>query len=486
MNENEFARAALVNLLLRGCHRYQAATKNLVSGSLKDGLLRLSAARVELAHSIANEGDPISFDESLRPEDDDDAARRATAGREAIYELVFKVEAELGETLEDLPAATVGAEVLERLRSSLQAANAWIKSEALTLRANWEDSSDGAGFVVHRGRPAGPSSTAPQPHTYQVWFGTNRRPMSTGSRTGFGSERDDHIHLGRCEVVIPQAHRIGSVGSRWWYRIVHGDDRLRLRDVRQMAEADFWKSVAEKVAKEGKADDAIVFIHGYNVSFEDAAIRAAQIGADLSIPGAMAFFSWPSCGRLLRYPADEARIEASEAQITQFLIDFAERAQARRVHIIAHSMGNRGLLRAVNRIAAAASVGTPKRLGQIILAAPDVDSDIFRQLAGAFARVATRTTLYVSRGDLAVCGSRLFHSAPRIGFAPPLAIVDGIDTVNVTNIDLTLLGHGYVAESRSVLTDMHQLVTTGAAPESRPMLRRINTADREFYWEFAA
>jgi len=486
MSEDEFALATLVDLLLRGGRRYQAAAKNTVSGPLKDGLLRISATRIELAHAIAREGGQVSFDQALRPEDVDDATRRAAAGREAVYELVFKVELELQETLEDLPIATVGAELLDRLRSSTQAANAWIKSETITLRANWQDTSDGAGYASHRGQPTGPSSTASQPHTYQVWFGTNRVPTGTGSRTDFGSERDDRIHLGRCEVVIPQAHRIGSVGSRWWFRIVRGDDRLRLREVRKMEEADFWKSVAEKVAAEGREDDAIVFIHGYNVSFEDAAIRAAQIGADLSIPGAMAFFSWPSCGRLLRYPADEARIEASEAQITQFLVDFADRSRARRIHIIAHSMGNRGLLRAVNRIAEAASASTQKPLGQIILAAPDVDSDIFRQLAGAFARVAARTTLYVSRGDLAGCGSRFFHSAPRIGFAPPLAIVDGIDTVNVTNVDLTLLGHGYVAESRSVLTDMHQLFTTGAAPTTRPMLRRMDTADRESYWEFAA
>jgi hypothetical protein len=34
---------------------------------------------------------------------------------------------------------------------------------------------------------------------------------------------------------------------------------------------------------------------------------------------------------------------------------------------------------------------------------------------------------------------------------PHVLVVPGIDTVNVANVDLTRLGHGYIAEARSVL-----------------------------------
>src|SRR5581483_6861193 len=123
---------------------------------------------------------------------------------------------------------------------------------------------------------------------------------------------------------------------------------------------------------------AVVYIHGYNVSFEKAALRAAQIGFDLSIKGIMAFFSWPSLGKLSGYPADEAAIEASESAITEFMIDVAQKSGARTVHVIAHSMGNRGVLRAVNRIVMEAQQRSGVRFGQFILAAPDVDSNVFR------------------------------------------------------------------------------------------------------------
>src|SRR5258707_9782843 len=85
--------------------------------------------------------------------------------------------------------------------------------------------------------------------------------------------------------------------------------------------------------------------------------------------------------------------------------------------------------------------GTP--FDQIILAAADVDADTFRNLCAAYARVSRRTTLYVSSRDLAVEASRWLHTFPRAGLLPPIVVVPGIDTINVTNADLTALGPAY-------------------------------------------
>lgn len=109
--------------------------------------------------------------------------------------------------------------------------------------------------------------------------------------------------------------------------------------------------------------------NGIFLASDEAALRAAQIGFDLSVKGAMAFFGLPSQGSTSGYPADEATIEASEGVIADFMTDFAERSGAAAVHVIAHSMGNRGVLRAVNRIAAKAQRRAGKPFGQVILAA---------------------------------------------------------------------------------------------------------------------
>jgi esterase/lipase superfamily enzyme len=126
------------------------------------------------------------------------------------------------------------------------------------------------------------------------------------------------------------------------------------------------------------------------------------VSFDLKLPGATALFSWPSRGRVTAYPADEASIEASERPITDFLLDFAASCGAERVHVIAHSMGNRSLLRALQRIAATAESRGKLKFGQVFLAAPDVDRDLFLDLARLYPEHAERTTLYASNADLAV------------------------------------------------------------------------------------
>ena len=258
---------------------------------------------------------------------------------------------------------------------------------------------------------------------YPVWFGTNRKPAASGD--GFTGERHDRITRGRVEVYVPEAHRFGETGTGFWTRLLRfdlRDDRLRLQHVERQERDAFFADIHEamQAARDsGEQPHALFFLHGFNVTFEDAAIRAAQIGYDLKVPGATAFFSWPSRGSVAAYPADEASIEASERAITDFLVDFTAHCGAEKVHVIAHSMGNRGLLRALQRIAANAQTLGQVKFGQIFLAAPDVDRDLFLDLARLYPEHAERTTLYASNGDLPVHLSARLHDAPRAGTSYP-------------------------------------------------------------------
>jgi pimeloyl-ACP methyl ester carboxylesterase len=236
----------------------------------------------------------------------------------------------------------------------------------------------------------------------------------------------------------------------------------------------YWQSVGRQLRELPSGErNAVIFIHGYNVSFDGSAIRAAQLGFDLGV-GTMAFFSWPSRGMTTRraYQSDGQTIGASEAAIVDYLVDFATRSGADAIHLIVHSMGNQGVLRAVNRIVADAERRNRCRFGQIILAAADVDADTFGSLAAAYRELAARTTLYVSQRDLALRASAWFAEYPRVGLYPPVSVFDGIDTVSVTNVDLTVLGHGYVGGARDVLQDMHRLIFNGAAATLRPEAAR--------------
>jgi esterase/lipase superfamily enzyme len=330
------------------------------------------------------------------------------------------------------------------------------------------------------------------PKLYPLWFGTNRRPVDSANPSkGFSSERDPDMHFGLCTVAVPKSHKFGSVGSSWWKRLMTlKDDRLKLKDISILEEAAFWIS-AKKALSEWDSGErmALVFIHGFNVTFEESAIRTAQMAVDLKIPGVAAFFSWPSKGRLsvFDYTADEASIEGSEEQISDFLINFAQKTDADRIDVVAHSMGNRGLLRAMQRIVNTASAVAKKPFRNIVFAAPDVDSVLFRQLAAAHAQLAEHTTLYLSSRDRALASSGLIHDAPRAGFVPPVTLVNGIDVIEVANADLTLLGHGYYGAAEGVLYDMRELLIHDTAPKSRARLTEAKAdSGAGIYWRIGA
>lgn len=321
---------------------------------------------------------------------------------------------------------------------------------------------------------------------YRVWFATDRVPLdSTGTVTDYSDERDDEVHFGACDVFIPDDRAVGTIGSPWWRRLCVGqDDRLKLKRLAELDEDAFWRGVRTQLhlADTGH-QHAVVFIHGYNTSFREAVVRAAQLGVDLNISGAMAIFSWPSVGRMRWYIADEATIEASAIAITQFLVDFAQRADAEAVHLIAHSMGNRALLRAVDTIASDAADRSGKPFNQIILAAPDVDAALFGHLATAYRDVCDRTTLYAASRDRAVGVSAWIHRFPRAGLLPPITIVEGVDTVDASRAGLAGVGHSYFCEAGRVLNDIHSLITSGAEPAARFGMRRVLSPSGELYWQ---
>jgi len=327
-------------------------------------------------------------------------------------------------------------------------------------------------------------------HIYPVWYGTNRVPVNRqDEKKGYTSnpEPDSLTHYGKCLVVIPKSHTYGSVGSPWYRRWIKGsDDRLSVKEFIPLTEDNFIKDVSATLSNEALYDRSIlVYIHGFNVSFEEAAIRAAQIGFDLKVPGITSFYSWPSQGKwtLNDYMADADNIKISEESLANFLVKMANDSKANRVHIIAHSMGNQGLLNAMNGAIAKAAVSGIK-FGQIFLAAPDVDVVLFKKLASIYPRMSERTTLYVSAKDKVVeASSWLRNDQPRVGYTPPITIVDGIDTIEATKIDIGVLGHSYFSEAAGILHDMHDLLLHNDPPKRRTQLIRHTTAAGEPYWE---
>ena len=111
-----------------------------------------------------------------------------------------------------------------------------------------------------------------------------------------------------------------------------------------------------------------------------------------------------------------------------------------------------------------------------------MDADVFRNGAHAYRSLGERTTLYVSSRDRALKASSLISDYARVGYHPPISILEGIDTIDVGDVDLDALGYGYVGDSRGVLADIHRLINSGAPPEDRfGIARKRDRSGRRYY-----
>jgi esterase/lipase superfamily enzyme len=247
--------------------------------------------------------------------------------------------------------------------------------------------------------------------------------------------------------------------------------------------AEFFAELATKV-QQADVPAAFLFVHGFAVTFEDAARRTAQIAYDLGFSGAAIFYSWPSKGSKFAYRDDEKTIEQVKDNLSNFLTDVLEQSQAQKVFLIAHSMGNRAMTHAIATVLAERP-DLRQRLSEVILTAPDIDAEVFtREIAPALIDGGRPITLYASTKDLALEASKMVNGAPRAGDAGAgLVVIGGIETIDATAVDTSLVGHSYFAEERSVLADVFYLVREGFRADKRFGLR-VRNIDRGRYWVF--
>ena len=317
----------------------------------------------------------------------------------------------------------------------------------------------------------------------QIFYATNRNLERTRRYSGKRAS-GSKLSYGLCEVSIPvNVHTRGHLEGPSIIKLEWEEDPKK-HIVLQKVEALAWNSfLARLKGKLAASDgDAFVFIHGYNVSFDKAARRTAQIAYDLDFNGAPIMFSWPSDGSLLAYFSDREDVEWSVPHIERFLQDLLQQAKTRRLHLIAHSMGNQGLIRALYTIALRRGKPAAPLFENVILAAPDFDAEVFTdQLAPEIIALANRWTLYASEKDIALDASTAL-AAKRLGL--PVSVTPGVDTIDATGIEVSPWSvpefHSYYASKLRVINDVIG-VLTGLSPIERKLKKRDR--GRLVYWE---
>ncbi|NND99907.1 MAG: alpha/beta hydrolase [Pirellulaceae bacterium] len=292
---------------------------------------------------------------------------------------------------------------------------------------------------------------------------------------------------GISEVTVPVSHQRGQVERPSLLRFEFREDQsehIVLTTATELSKSEFQERLAETVAT-SQDRDLLVFIHGYNVNFESAVQRTAQMAVDLPFEGVPVCYSWPSQGRLMGYSIDENNSQWTVTHLKEFLSELASDSGARSINVVAHSMGNRAMTAAMKQIQWETKTELPV-FDRIVLAAPDVDADHFRRdLAPSLMSIANQVTLYASSDDQALIASKRVHGYPRAGESGTnLVVVPGIETIDVSGIDLSLLGHSYYGDNQSILRDLYEVVRARLPARRRGSLvpRR---AGELTYWQLA-
>ncbi|MGW0423281.1 alpha/beta hydrolase [Streptomyces sp. NPDC003015] len=320
----------------------------------------------------------------------------------------------------------------------------------------------------------------------ELAYATDRRPLADAEAgRWYGTDRGE-LSFGTASVSVPDDHRMGKLDRPRGWPLRFSADRkrfLEVVDVRSCDAVSFVAASAEKLRR-APEPDLLVFVHGYNVSFIDAVRRAAQIAYDLDFQGVPLLYSWPSEASTSSYFVDGENAEWAQPHFQAFLNLVLTSTGSRRVHIVAHSMGNRILTDALTAVDGTLLPPGSARLGQVIFAAPDVDSGVFVQRAQRFVSHAEGYTLYVSGKDQALNMSQRFVRHPRAGQAGDgIVVVDGVDTIDVTDLDTGLMSHSYVGSHRSVVSDLYYLLHRGHRPSDRFGLRPV-VSPAGIYWVF--
>lgn len=288
-----------------------------------------------------------------------------------------------------------------------------------------------------------------------VLVATTRRPTADAGIL-FTGERGSRLSFAQIDVSVPPGHKSGEIE---WPDRNPGDPSKNFvtTSVASYDRKAFVAQVRKLAPSRGRR--VMVFIHGYNNRFDDAVYRFAQISYDAKTPAVPVLFTWPSRGQLLAYPYDRESATYSRDALEALLRDLATDPSIQEVNVLAHSMGNWVTLEALRQLAIR-NGEIPRKISNVMLAAPDVDVDVARTQVAGMGHRLPRITLFVSQDDRALGISRAISgSTARLGAIDPAQepYRSAIEASHINVIDLTAvkagdsLNHGKFAESPEVV-----------------------------------
>ncbi len=222
---------------------------------------------------------------------------------------------------------------------------------------------------------------------------TTRKPAENPSSPDewLTGDRGAGLLFGEVRLAPPDSSfggRIMSLGSEDW--------QLKRLEYPEQANA------AESFAKAAMGRDVLLYVHGYRETFGAAARSAVKLSTNIKFRGETAIFTWPSRGATFDYGYDRESAMWSRGAFVDLLKAMAKSPSGGRLHIVAHSMGTLLTLETLREFRLAEGDMAMSHIGSIVLAAPDVDFDIFTQAVERLGTDAKKITVISATNDRAL------------------------------------------------------------------------------------
>ncbi|HCH72789.1 alpha/beta hydrolase [Brucella intermedia] len=308
------------------------------------------------------------------------------------------------------------------------------------------------GVLVPIGDTASPGTTK-----VNLVVATTRRP-SDNPGILFSGERDKLVSLNEIVVSIPPEKNRKAGEVQWPKKLPPNPQKdfttVSVTPVKTDVEMAGW--VRPHLTKSRRV---MVFVHGFNNTFEDSVYRFAQIVHDSGADVAPVIFTWPSRASVFDYNYDKESTNYSRDALEQILRAIVREPEVKDITVMAHSMGSWLTVEALRQMAIRDGRVNAK-ITDVILASPDLDVDVFSKQFLAMGKQHPRFTLFTSRDDKALALSRrISGNIDRLGQIDPSIepYRSELERAGITVIDLTQLkagdrlNHGKFAASPEVV-----------------------------------
>jgi esterase/lipase superfamily enzyme len=306
---------------------------------------------------------------------------------------------------------------------------------------------------------------SPRPRLFPI-FVVSTRNGESGASSNDAAERP---RFSLQMVSVPPGHEPGKI-EQPAFGSEDPQKHFSVASLRVLDETAFYSELASHISgRIGANRDVLLYVHGFNTGYDEARFRLAQITADARFGGVGVLYTWPAHGSLLDYGAAKESATIARDSLSRLLRRISEVPDIGRLHILAHSMGAWLTMEALRENAISGAPDLNGKLGDVMLAAPDIDLDVFRQ---QLARLdPSHIFVLAAANDRALSLSRtLAGDRPRLGALDANDPKDraaleelGVKAYDLSGASTGFIKHGTYANAPQVVRTIGTQIT-----EQRP------------------